>query len=306
MQWQWIIGPAVGAVIGYITNDIAVRMMFRPHKELRLFGKRVPFTPGLIPKERPRLARAIRDVLDQELLSPQVVEAALLSDKMLEQIDQAADTALTAILQEERTPRMLLEGFFGEEPFFTFEGQAKRMAGLFLMEKLLASGIERTVAEIAVEEARKRVTASTAGIAKLFWDDKRSASMEETLTQTIREMLATHGPGLIDGMIDSAVSDGLDTPVSGLLGRYADKVPDIRAFLVEQYKNLIRMGLSRALKALDLGAIVEDKLNSLDMAELEALIMQVMKKELRAIVWLGALLGAIMGTVNTFVPMLFP
>ncbi|MCL1964394.1 MAG: hypothetical protein FWF69_04960 [Firmicutes bacterium] len=39
--------------------------------------------------------------------------------------------------------------------------------------------------------------------------------------------------------------------------------------------------------------------NSLDMAEVEALITQVMKKELRAIAWFGALLGVIMGVANT-------
>lgn len=302
MQWQWIIGPLVGSVIGYITNDIAVRMLFRPHKELHIFGKRVPFTPGLIPKERPRLARAIRDVLDQELLSPEVMEAALLSERMLAQIDQAAESALAAILQEDRTPRMLLENAFGAESFASFEAQGKRIANIFLMEKILESGIESTVSEIVVEEVRTRVTQSTAGIAKLFWDDKRSASMEESLSATIREMLATHAPGVIDGMIENALHDGLDTPISDLASKYEDKAGDIRTFIVEQYKNIIRTGLSRALKLLDLGSIVEEKLNSLNMAELETLIMQVMKKELRAIVWLGALLGAIMGCVNALIP----
>lgn len=301
---QWITGPLVGSVIGYITNDIAVRMLFRPHTEKRLFGKRVPFTPGLIPKERPRLARAIRDVLDQELLSPEVLEAALLSDRVMGQLDQLASNAVSAILSEERTPRVLLEGAFGEEDFTSFEEKAKRTATLFLMEKIMESGVERTVAEVAVEEARKRLAHSAAGIADLILSEKRTASLEDSLSQTIREMLATHVPGVIDGMIDNAIHEGLDTPVSELAGRHADRLEDVRAFLLEQYRQLIRKSLPGALKMLDLGAVVEERLNGLDMAELEALIMQVMKKELRAIVWLGALLGAIMGTVNTLILLL--
>ena len=37
----------------------------------------------------------------------------------------------------------------------------------------------------------------------------------------------------------------------------------------------------------------------MDMNEAEAIILDVMKKELRAIVWFGALLGSIMGTVTS-------
>lgn len=301
MQWQWLVGPAVGSVIGYITNDIAVRMLFRPHTEIRVFGKRLPFTPGLIPKERPRLARAIRDVLDEELLSPKVLEAALLSDQMVETVGNAAENAINALIAQEQTPRALLDGLFGDEEFSSFEDNAKRAACFFIMEKLLGSGIEKVAAEAVVAEARKRVAGSAAAVVTLFWDEKRSASMEEKLAQTIREMLATHAPQAVEEMLDSALHDGLDTPIGTLMQKYSDKRDEIRAFLVAQYAALIRKGLPGALKAVDLGAIVEDKLNSLDMAELEGLIMQVMKKELRAIVWLGALLGALMGIINGFV-----
>lgn len=304
MQWQLLTGPVVGAVIGYITNDIAVRMMFRPHTEKRIFGRRVPFTPGMIPKERPRLARAIRDVLDQELLSPEVLEKALLSEETVARVNELTERTLASILSEQRTPRMLLEGAFGAEAFSTFEESAKRGVGIFLMEKILASGIERTVAQLAVEEARKRVSGHTAGIAGLFWDEKRSASMEQSLSDTIREMLATHAPGTIDGLIEGAVHTGLDTPIAQLAERHADKLEDVRTFLVAQYQGAIRAGLSGALKALDLGAIVEDRINELDTVALEALVMQVMRKELRAIVWLGALLGAFMGIANAIVMML--
>ncbi|MDR0896778.1 MAG: DUF445 family protein [Oscillospiraceae bacterium] len=297
MDWAWLTGPLVGGVIGYITNDIAVRMMFRPHKEKRLFGRKMPFTPGLIPRERPRLARAIRDVLSDELLSPAVLEGALLSERMLEQVGEAADAALIALKNEARTPRMLLTGLVGEEALESAESRIKRAAGIFIMEKLLESGIERIAAEAVVAEAKKRVAASPAAVLKLFWDDKRDAAMEEKLRQTIRELIATHGPAAIDGMLENTAREGLDTPIGDWADRYGDALGDVRGFLVAQYTALIQKGLPGALASLDLGAVVEDKLNALDMAELEALIMQVMKKELRAIVWLGALLGAVMGVV---------
>jgi uncharacterized membrane protein YheB (UPF0754 family) len=34
----WIIPPLAGAIIGYVTNAVAVKMLFRPLREIRVFG----------------------------------------------------------------------------------------------------------------------------------------------------------------------------------------------------------------------------------------------------------------------------
>lgn len=44
----------VGAVIGGVTNVIAIRMLFHPFKPYYIFKMRIPFTPGLIPKKKRR------------------------------------------------------------------------------------------------------------------------------------------------------------------------------------------------------------------------------------------------------------
>ncbi len=301
MDWLWITGPLMGAVIGYITNDIAVRMMFRPHEEKRIFGKRVPLTPGMIPKERARLASAIRGVLDDALLSPEVIERTLLSERVISQVDAAVAGAADGLLAEPRTLREILSGWTGEETVADYETRLRQDAGRFIMEKLLQSGIDRTLASVAVEEARKKTTESTAGIAGLIWNDKRQLSMEDSLTQQVRVMLATHAPAMLDGVLADIAAGGLDTPVKDLLAQHREQLDGVRAFLVAQYQRVIRAGLPAALSALDLGEVVESQINSLNMRELEALVMRVMRKELRAIVWLGALLGGVLGIANALV-----
>ena len=52
---------------------------------------------------------------------------------------------------------------------------------------------------------------------------------------------------------------------------------------------------------IDISSIVEHRIQEMDMEEAEYIILSVMRKELRAIVWLGALLGAVMGTIMTFI-----
>ena len=63
-MWHYIIPPLIGAIIGYRTNYIAVRMLFRPRNEIKVLGHTLPFTPGAIPKNKPRLAKAIGEVVE--------------------------------------------------------------------------------------------------------------------------------------------------------------------------------------------------------------------------------------------------
>ncbi len=53
--------PLLGAFIGYVTNYIAIRMLFRPLKPWRIFGVRLPLTPGIIPSKRHELAEKMGD-----------------------------------------------------------------------------------------------------------------------------------------------------------------------------------------------------------------------------------------------------
>lgn len=300
MQWNWILGPIVGAIIGYITNHIALRMLFKPHRAIYIGKWHVPFTPGLIPKGRPRLSRAVRDVLDAELLSADVLQEALLSESMLQKTEAFAEASLQKLLREESTPRIALTSVFGDTGLSSFESRAKREIIIFIMEKILDSGIERMAAGAALTEVKERIKGTAAAPLALFLDEKRTASMEDKLAQTIREMIATHAPGAMENMLEKMIHEGLDTPIGELLSQYDDHKDGVRSFLMEQYIQLIQKGLSGLVNTLDLGAIVEDKINALDNAELEALIVQIVSRELRAIEWLGGLLGAIMGLANSF------
>lgn len=88
---SYIIAPLLGGVIGYITNDIAIRMLFRPHTAKYLFGVHIPFTPGIIPKEKGRIAEAIGGVISENLMNKEVLERYLLSEEMIAKVRSAAE-----------------------------------------------------------------------------------------------------------------------------------------------------------------------------------------------------------------------
>ena len=73
----WILPPLLGAIIGYVTNRIAIKMLFRPLTPKRLFGVHIPLTPGVIPRNRYDLARTIARMVSEQLLSPQALNEQL-------------------------------------------------------------------------------------------------------------------------------------------------------------------------------------------------------------------------------------
>ncbi|MDB9374708.1 DUF445 domain-containing protein [Nodularia sphaerocarpa] len=68
--WFYLLPPVLGGIIGYFTNDIAIKMLFRPYKAIYIAGRKVPFTPGLIPRNQERLAKNISNTIMGSLLTP--------------------------------------------------------------------------------------------------------------------------------------------------------------------------------------------------------------------------------------------
>ena len=64
----------VGGVIGYFTNDLAIKMLFRPYRPYYVFKRRLPLTPGLIPSNQARLAQRVADTIMGSLLTPTELE----------------------------------------------------------------------------------------------------------------------------------------------------------------------------------------------------------------------------------------
>jgi len=85
-------GPIVGAAIGWATNWIAVRMLFRPRRERKILGLRFH---GLIPKRRADLTRRAAEIIEEELITSgdlrKIVESANLAPPILKIVQERVD-----------------------------------------------------------------------------------------------------------------------------------------------------------------------------------------------------------------------
>ncbi|MEN9279596.1 MAG: DUF445 family protein [Gloeomargarita sp. DG_1_4_bins_134] len=124
MSLTLILPPVLGTVIGYCTNDIAIRMLFRPYRPLYIGRYRVPFTPGLIPSNQGRLAGRVADTITRSLLTPEELQNIARRLLQLERTQAAIywllQTALNQVKLEEykaRTAKILagiLHDFLGQ------------------------------------------------------------------------------------------------------------------------------------------------------------------------------------------------
>ena len=73
----YVLPPVLGAVIGYVTNALAIRMLFRPLTEKKILGLRVPLTPGIIPRRRHDLATSIGKMVATRLITDDMLLARL-------------------------------------------------------------------------------------------------------------------------------------------------------------------------------------------------------------------------------------
>ncbi len=76
----WLVPPLVGAIIGYVTNALAIKMLFRPLKAIFVLGIRLPFTPGILPRRRGLLAENIGKMVARELVTEDIIRERIRSD----------------------------------------------------------------------------------------------------------------------------------------------------------------------------------------------------------------------------------
>ncbi|SDX15918.1 Uncharacterized membrane protein YheB, UPF0754 family [Tepidimicrobium xylanilyticum] len=129
---NYIIPVIVGAVIGYITNWIAIKMLFRPHYEKRIFNIPIPFTPGLIPKEKNRIAKSIGEAVGEYLLSPEIVVNSLLKDDG--SIDKLIINYMKKLKTDDRTLKSIILSLnYGE--FEKLKGSIKtKLADIIVLQ----------------------------------------------------------------------------------------------------------------------------------------------------------------------------
>ena len=298
---SFMIGPAVGAVIGGITNKVAIRMLFRPYTAKYIGRVHIPLTPGIIPKEKANIAKAIGSTISDNLLNSQVLSATLLSDDMCAKLASAVDTLQARMLaNQERLCDYLLH-YLTPDELHRLVTQIQTDTTHAIYVKLDDKALGDKVASLAIDQVMQHLSEGFLGSIKAGIFDLLRNSIQSRLADIINEMLHNNAQQMVADLLSTEVDRLLDTPICDLFRGREELFAQLSDILLKAYRILVENSLPRMLGTLNIQRIVEDRINDMDMAETEQLVTTIMSKELKALVWFGVLLGFIMGFVTNII-----
>lgn len=290
-----IVPPLIGGLIGLLTNGIAIKMMFRPLKPVYIGKFRLPFTPGIIPKERERIARAVGRVVGSDILDNGTIKNALLSESVHEKIDDKVIEFIDEYKSIDDSLNEFLEKGNHLQTVENIESKLSTDISEYVKKKLIEADIGTMIVETAFTEVSAKLNPMIMALA-----GNAINSAKAPLAAKVNDLANEKADILVKEYIDNEYEKIMNRSVGETTSMIDEKFPEIKSKIWEIYSSFIDKKLESMLKTFNVAEVVENKINELDIEKVEELIMSIIKKELNAIIYLGGLLGLIMGIVNIF------
>lgn len=358
----------VGAVIGGFTNFVAIRMLFRPYNPIYLFNKKLPFTPGLIPKRREELAEQLGKTVVEHLLTAESIQkkivtpsfrqestrwlqeqvgqiknsdltvneslekfglhdastkvqkgiAFVVSRKTMEWIDVHKHEQLVNVLPpqivdvvDEKIPHLseliLQKGkdFFSSpegrnqveniiEGFFEERGRLWSMIQMFMGNEKLTDKLLPEIQSFLDSDGTQELVTE---LIKKEWNVFKSQQVEYAYDKWGIETIIISLERELIPMLQ--LEKYFKMPVSELAQKYdtlinEKMIPKVMDIFFER----VFLQVEPLLKKLQIQEIIRDQINTFSLEKLENLIVDIAKKELGMITFLGAFLGGLIGLVQ--------
>lgn len=287
---KYIAAPLIGALIGYCTNYIAVKMLFRPRHEKYFFGHKVPLTPGAIPKGKARLAKSVGDVISNHLVTSEDIESkalneeteAAVTERIMKMLKSDIDSGFRAISSSEEEYEMITTNLdyavtlrmADAVKSINFSDIIRVKGGQIIGEQLggfmLGMFINPEMIDGILGSISDNIGRYVDDHCYNFLAPEVSRSMEKLRGDNIYDMITSNG-----------VSD-----------------EELRAKVREIYRKTIKAVIPELIAKMDIASMVSQKIEDMEVEQLEDMVMEVMSKELTTIVNLGALIGFILGLIN--------
>lgn len=178
----YIIGALIGAVIGYITNWLAIKMLFRPREAKYIFGMKLPFTPGLIPKEKSRIANKVGETVGTHLLNSDSLSKALKDDKIKSKFNEVAKEKINQVINSNSTLEESLKNTLGEN-YYALKGNMINNIAKTILESIQEEEFKNKLKFYIVDSIKERLNKNPEKIIDFINSNK----FREVIIKTLEE-----------------------------------------------------------------------------------------------------------------------
>lgn len=235
----YIIGALIGAVIGYITNWLAIKMLFRPREAKYIFGMKLPFTPGLIPKEKSRIANKVGETVGTHLLNSDSLSKALKDDKIKAKFNEVAKEKINQVINSNSTLEEALKNTLGEN-YYALKGNMINNIAKTILESIQEEEFKNKVKFYIVDSIKERLNKEPEKIIHFINSNK----FREVIINTLEEEKTRDiiGKALLKevktlGKEDLTIEEVIPENIKPYIEEYVKSQKDT---LVDIIKNLLR------------------------------------------------------------------
>ena len=233
-------------------------------------------------------------------MNREVLEKNLLSDDMLFKLGVTYDSFISKQKVNTETLRSFLCHFITTQDLDNIQSDAGIDLAAQIHSRLADSNLGSMLAHAAVKHAISKMENSLFGVA--FNAEQFLILLQEPaehlLSKQLNQIISNNSKEIITNLIGQESDKLLESQVCELLKGHDEQLQQVKHILLDGYRQIISVHLPKILSAIDISRIIRDRINEMEVEESEQIILSVMDKELRAIVWLGALLGSIIGIIN--------
>lgn len=248
---------SVSGLIGFLTNWLAITMLFRPAEKRPILGH------GLIPAQKDRIAFRLAQAVSQDLINPEIIKRKIQESKAISRYREQATGFLKNIIDDPE-----------------FREELKLLVVSYVDEMIADPDIRGAMAERILEQIETALESkSFERVALKAYTFLRGQDAQLIIEEALNKL-----PGSVESGLDK-VDELLDT-----LPETIDKNSD-------SIERLVTSLLHTLINQLDVHSLVENNIRNFEEKRLEKMIKGATNEQLQYIQYLGAVLGTVGGFV---------
>lgn len=282
-------GPIIGALIGAFTNFIAIKMLFRPLKPVKIGKFTLPFTPGVIPRHQEELAEALSNTVYNNFFSNTDIEGIFMSDEMADNFAGGIYNRLEKLEMSDIT-----EGISEDSRMKIKEAIYNK-----LHEMILETDIEGMVAAEAEKIIKAKV--GTGKITNLIINDRVTAGLSTYIGKQVAGHIKEHDLEILYPILTKQGEDMEQMNFASLADSIGADKETITGIIKKGYIGFMQGAKTTIAETFHIKEFIYNKIMELNPADIERLVNEAIKREMNYLVYLGGLLGFIIGIINIFI-----